>query len=446
MFFFARTVRSLPLFLLLFLLGSLAGCSDGGPLEGYWGGDRLTFQVNDGHVLDLRPLKVSCNGEDGCYADFFFVDPSLELAIDGMHFSGTLENAAGSLDIVGDFETDRLATGTYHFVSASGCCELEGNWKAEFLKPYDPPVEDVREGDDAEPVDEDVVEDATPPSSEYPPSATPEQIAAIQYVNELRHVLDLPLVKEIESINLAAQAHAEYFEYHCAKYLNSNLSPHSENAAWPEGFSGNNFSDRMKKFGFTGMAGWEVMAFNGNPIAAVDGWVATLYHRIPFVHPSTYELGYGTVKGGCYTWAGGTDVMDFSKHSVQYDHPVAYPYDGQTGVSPGWGGYESPQPPLPAGQSYPSGPIITLTFPEGGGKFSITDHKLLDANGTEVAHMYVDPSNDPAGFLQSTLSIYAYSPLQGFATYTVRITGKWKNQDQTWEWSFTTGAESDWYM
>jgi uncharacterized protein YkwD len=431
----------------LFLASLQTGCAgDHGPAQGYWGGSKLTFQVKAGQVLDLRPASISCNGESGCFAEFFFVDPSLSLPILAGSFSGTLENAMGAVTLSGSFDSSTAASGTFEFVSASGCCTQSGTWKAEFLSPYEEPDEDdVGAYADSDPALPDVSEDTGPVSSEYPASASEAQIVAVQYSNELRHALGLPLLVEIEPINLAAQAHADYFELQCQNYLNSNLSPHSENAAWKEGFSGNNFSDRMSKFGFVGIPGWEVMAFNGNAVAAIDGWVATLYHRIPFVHPSAFEMGFGTTKGGCFNWSGGTDVMDFSRHSVSFDHAVAYPYDGQTDVVPGWGGYESPQPPMPSGQAYPSGPIITLTFPEGGGKFTITGHELLDPEGNAVAHMYVDPASDPAGFLSQTVSIYSYQPLQGFSQYTVRFTGSWKNQEQTWEWQFETGAEQSQY-
>lgn len=437
---FAPTLVASCLFLMV------AGCgSADGPAEGYWGGAHLSFQVKDGAVLDLRPSSISCNGEDGCYAEFIFVDPSVSYPIVGGSFSGALESTGGTHALDGHFDTNFTASGTHHFVASSGCCTVSGHWKAEFLKPYDPPV-----------VEEDVADDAgggdvSPPAdvgvlpSDYPPSATEAQIVAVHYANELRQALDLPLLVEVEPINFAAQAHAEYFELHCSKYLESNLSPHNENAAWKEGFSGNGFDDRMVKYGFEGYPAWEVMAFNGNAIAAIDGWVATLYHRIPFVHPDAFEMGFGTTTGGCYNWSGGTDVMDFSRHSVSVDHAVAYPYDGQTDVVPGWGGYESPQPPMAPGQAYPSGPIITLTVPSGGGSLSISEHLLLDDEGNLVPHMYVDPSTDPAGFLSQTVALYAHQPLFGFTQYTVRLTGKWKNQDQVWEWRFTTGADQEQY-
>ncbi|MBM4352923.1 MAG: CAP domain-containing protein [Deltaproteobacteria bacterium] len=431
-----------PLLLLVpVLLVAAVGCSDsGGPLEGYWVGDRLTFQVRDGRVIEPGTSKISCNGEDGCFAEGnrFFEDASFDI-VDGA-FGGSVEPPLGTVVLTGAFSTSTYAVGTYKFEAADGCCTVSGTWRAEFFKPYDEPDTGVDTGHEDVTGQPDDQETEPPPDGLYPPSATPEQITAVNYVNQIRSVLGLPFITEIEEINKAAQAHAAYFELHCSEYLNSQLSPHQESQAWPEGFTGVNHPDRMAHFGFSGYAGWEVMAFIGDPKGAVDGWMETLYHRLPFVNPATFELGYGMVKGGCYQWSTGTDVMDFSTTGkITVEEPIAWPYDGQTGVSPSWMGYESPQPPLDKGQTYPSGPVITLTFP-GSSPFKVSSHELLDSQGKSIPHQWVDPSNDPAKFLQDTVSLYAYDPLQANSLYTVTIKGTWKSEDREWTWKFTTGT------
>lgn len=446
---FSPRTRLLPLLFLtaLLLVNSLACTVETatGPKEGYWMGDHLIFQVKDGHVFEIGATNISCNGDDGaCFAEGNRFFPVVSLVVTDFKFSGTLvDSMVGTVQVSGRFETSTYATGEYAFTAANGCCTATGDWRAEFAQPYESEIPDV--GGDGEEPDITVESDLPPVDSAYPSSATEEQIQAILHVNEIRGFLDIPFLEETEPINMAAQAHAEYFEAHCAQYQDGGLSPHSENPQWPEGFSGQSFYDRMNHFGFSGIPGWEVMAFVGNPIGAVDGWMETLYHRIPFVHPNTFETGYGTMVGGCYRWSGGTDVMNFSKmSSTPVTDGVAYPYDGQTGVNNQWDGYESPQPPMPPGAGYPSGPIITMTFPEGG-KFSISEHFLFAPDDTAVPHMWVDPGNDPAGFLQQTVSLYALNPLDTLATYRVRLAGKWKGEERIWEWSFTTGeASSQW--
>ena len=433
---------------LTLLLLVASSCSDGKSqvaMEGYWLGAKVVFQVEDGRVHSVGGFKISCNGQDGCFGDGnrFYSD---SIAIDGFEFAGIVTHVVGELTIYGEFTSPTTAVGTYSFVAAGGCCSVTDTWAAEFERGYAPPPPDIVEMEsDAEQTDlvegEEVwPEDVPDPSQFYPPSASPEQISAVNHVNQLRDHLDIPYMYELETINNAAQSHAGYFELHCSAYLQNQYSPHQENPQWTEGFSGVNFFDRMTHFGFAGSPGWEVMAFVGNPMVAVDSWVETLYHRIPFVHPNAFEMGYGMVKGGCYNWSQGTDVMNFSRlNTVPVDLPVAYPYPGQTDVYPSWDGMESPQPPIPNG-GYPSGTIITLTFPNSG-QFKVATHALFGPSDQEIAHKWVDPANDPAGFLKRTVAMYSHSPLQDLTEYRVRMTGKWLNKDVVWEWTFTTGVK-----
>jgi len=410
------------------------------PLEGYWTGDHVVFQVNGGAVIEIGTKGMSCKGDDGCFAENNQFFPGSEVELKGDSFSSALENDYGIVELAGAFTTSTHAEGTYSFSARGGCCSVQGLWRAEFLDSYPEPepdvVEDAADFDDSEGTAD--AEDTA--GFNQPEDATEPQKQVLAYANTIRDILGIPLIGQLDSINAAAQAHAEYFVEHCSSYLSYNVSPHDEVANWDEGFSGATFFDRMIKFGFSGLPGWEVMAFMGDPVGAVDGWMATLYHRIPFVNPYTLDCGYGIVQGkGCYQWAGGVDVMDFSRSATtKVVEPVAWPYDGQTGVNPSWDGMESPQPPLPKGHNYPSGPIITFTFPSSG--FKITTHELHGPSGEAVEHQWVTPDNDPAKFLQDTVSLYSLSPLKPFSEYSVKLTGTWKGKDHVWEWGFVTGA------
>ncbi|MBM4372409.1 MAG: hypothetical protein FJ098_12190, partial [Deltaproteobacteria bacterium] len=312
----------------------------------------------------------------------------------------------------------------------SDCCDIpEGSWHAEFREPLPTPDTGLPDA---------VTGDRTPsPDVPVPPDASEGQIRALEHLNALRAGLGLGAVAGSEALNEACQAHAQYYLYHCENYEETGLSPHSENPDWPEGFTGVNFANRVLHFGYGGTPGWEVMAFVGDPMAAIDSWMETLYHRIPFVDPGTADAGYGGLTSGCQWWATGVDVMDFGRGPDTSGEPVPYPAPGQTGVPASWDGMESPQPPLPAGSAYPSGPVITLSFPAGA--FQIDSHRLLGPGPVEVAHQYLDPGSDPHGYLERTVALYALSPLQEGTTYTVELKGLWKGADATWQWQFTTG-------
>jgi len=408
------------------------GCTGGevSPRPGLWVGDRISFSFDGAALTKIAVRKVSCNGVGGCYAtgDGAYYHVTVPVVKGTFGFSAETPQGA-IINFEGVFDSPTYASGTYKF--HSDCCDLQnGQWHAALDEPLIKP--DVVFPDGVQP------DDTTEPyDTVVPGDASEEQIRAIERMNSLRVTLGLGPVEGSEAINQAAQAHANYYLFHCAQYEEVGLSPHSENPDWPEGFTGENFANRMNHFGYLGSPGWEVMAFLGNPEGAVDSWMETLYHRIPFVHPSTKDAGFGIATPGCQWWASGVDVMNFSRGPDTTDEPVHYPWAGQTGVPKSWDGAESPQPPLPQGASYPSGPVITLTFPAGA--FQIASHRLLDPGDAEVAHQFVDPGTDPHGFLSQTVSLYALNPLQGSTTYTVELQGTWKGAETTWEWNFTTG-------
>ncbi len=169
------------------------------------------------------------------------------------------------------------------------------------------------------------------------------------------------------------------------------------------------------------------MAFLNSPAAAVDGWIETLYHRIPFVSPDIGEAGYG----GAVT----VDVMDFGRRAFDdKERVVLYPWPGQTDVPRSWDGAESPQPPVPD-TGYPSGPIITATTSEGA-PLDITVHQLLDANGQEIPHVWHPRGSN--GFMSATWSLYAHDPLPASETFTVVLEGTHGAGDWSRTWTFTT--------
>ena len=297
--------------------------------------------------------------------------------------------------------------------------------------------EDVAEDGDLSDVLDDTTDEATAPTEgEYPPSAGKKQIEALGYVNDYRWMVGLPPVDELESINKAAQAHAFFYCTHADKYQSTGLSPHDEDQSFGEGFTGQSFFDRMLAQGYSGMGGFEVIAFYNSPRKAVDGWMETLYHRIPIIHHDSGEMGYGSACGG----PDAIDVIDFGipanlKHPVSSELIILFPYDGQVDVPISWDGLESPQPPIPP-SGYPSGPIVTATFVSSMPQ--IEKHQILDPQANEIEHTWLTPGSDQHLSGTETVSLYPHAPLKADMTYRVRFTG---NRDGTkWElmWSFTT--------
>jgi hypothetical protein len=246
-------------------------------------------------------------------------------------------------------------------------------------------------------------------------------------VNWYRQQLELPLVNQIGPLNQMASDHCACYAQHAAEYSATDMSPHDENSAWPPPCQGG-LGQRAQAAGYAGGGVSEVMAFYNDPYKSVDGWVATLYHRLPLTSPGTKEIGYGHAQNCDTINSGGTGA------GSQWE--VAYPYDGQTNVDTCWLGYENPRPAPPPSGDYPSGPVITLQFGSGV-TFTIEDSTIEDEKGNPVAHTLLTPKNDSWLAGGSALSLIP-EEFQPATTYTVFLSGTVVNQPWDKTWSFTT--------
>jgi hypothetical protein len=277
-----------------------------------------------------------------------------------------------------------------------------------------------------------MAEEVEAPQGTYPQGASDKQVEALEYVNEVRFRVGLGPINETTPINDAAQAHAEYYALHVQQYQSTGLSPHEENPSWSDGFTAVSFFDRMREYGYEGYSGFEIIAFYHHPRKAVQGWMDTLYHRIPIVYPDSEEMGYGAAGGG----GSAIDVIDFGVGSgAPADSVILYPWEGQTDVPLSWNGMESPQPPIPPG-GYPSGPIITVTF--GSAVPHFDTHELLGPNGRGIEHIWLTPTTDSHLSGTETVSLYSHAPLDPGSLHTVRLIGAWHGEPYELEWSFTT--------
>lgn len=269
---------------------------------------------------------------------------------------------------------------------------------------------------------------------------------AWERANTYRLLMGLEPLLNNEYIKNAAEAHCDYYVMHKeAVYQAQGISPHSELAGY-EGFTGEGFGTRLATAGFTPEMGWamfEVMHFIANEEKSVDEWVASLYHRIPFIVPLAKSMGYGaagkanTAKCDTIDFAGGDGKNSYNQLVIPF------PVNGMQNVPTSWPGNESPQPPLPPGELYPSGPILTLTL---GSKsawpgVSLTSSLIFDAEGNTVPHVANDPQTDP-NLCCGVLTLYPLEPLDPLTTYSVSVEYSKNNTPGIYEWSFTTGDGS----
>jgi uncharacterized protein YkwD len=411
------------------------------PMDGSWIGDTVFFTASGGQLHTWQVTGISCfwvsedpNFPEQCARTAHFDEP-FEVAVN----DGKVLFKEGDLAIQGSFVAPDRVKGTWSY-QPSDCCTSVGTWTGHHESWV--PEPDVTEPDGVPPpppvdtivsVDVPAGWDAMPsPGCTLAESATAQQVEAVQRVNWYRENVGVPCVNLLETINQAAQQHADYYGVHIEAYKNNKIpgGAHSEDPAFAEGFTGVSFGNRMKAAGYTGQPGFEIMTFIGNPTAAVDGWVETVYHRIPVMSPDMIDTGYGARFS-----APRVDVMDFGRLNAGDNKLiVVYPFPGQTGVPRVWGGHENPQPPPPP-EGYPSGSVITVHIATGV-PLTIEAHKLTDSAGAAVDHMWLARGSDP--FLTATWAMYAHKPLAVKATYTVSLAGTWYDAPWDTTWSFTT--------
>ena len=402
-----------------------------GARDGLWWGPDLQFRVVAGMIVDLTLTPTSCSGDEG--------EASYGGAVAGKTQAvGAWQLGPADLHVEGQFSGPIAASGVMRLGGDDAPCRVVAVWAADWQS-----AEPTTSVGSRGAVDWGGASTGTlhPGPSQAAPTArtTPETLGsqrldALSRLDQVRAECGVGTIAGDDAAHAAAQAHAEFYVQHAAAYQAAGLSPHSEDASFGAGFVASSFADRMIKAGFSGSPASEVMAFTGSGVAAVDGWMETLYHRLPLIDPKSVHVGVGIAKQGKTA----TEVMDFGSGQPTVSPAcVVWPWPGQTGVATSWSGNEGPQPQPPP-QGYPSGPVITAHLPSGA---SVETHVLLDAAGGEVAHVWRDASNDSnlQGFDARAVALYANEPLQPDADYTVRLDLQIATKAETLIWRFRTG-------
>jgi len=260
-------------------------------------------------------------------------------------------------------------------------------------------------------------------------------VDALHAIDALRAAADLPGAHLDAKLVQASQAHADFYATnYAALYTGNNaISPHQETSGYP-GFTGVQFYNRTAAAGFTGQAMFETMAFVANPQNAVRGWLNTVFHRIPLLHPNMTLVGYGNAS------AQANDVADYGRGTAESaDKVIVWPPPDATGVPVSFDvRYEGPSPPKPPGGGNVTGPLVSVFFANGANG-TITSHAIKDASGATLPDTML--AKDDAtfnAFMMGSYCFYADGPAASGATFTVEIAGTVNGQAFTRTWSFTT--------
>jgi hypothetical protein len=286
---------------------------------------------------------------------------------------------------------------------------------------------------DADSVPAVLLDDACGTDSYGYDSPSEDAIAAVERTNCYRNIMGLQAASLDPRLDTAAQAHADYM-------LANNVLSHDEQQG-ASGFTGTWAWDRAAAAGYScnGCSIGEVVAFGVGPAAAVDIWVDSVYHRVPFTSQSWLAGGFG--RAGLYT--GMTIVSSYPEVA---DKAVIYPVNGQIDVPTTFDSdTEWPDPAPGLGLvGYPVTVTVSSTSLAQGNPYNpfgiaVSDVSFLDPDGEPVDHLLLEPDTD--NYLYFTVSLLPTSPLQADATYEVDLTITWAGDQQRLVSSvFTTAA------
>lgn len=135
--------------------------------------------------------------------------------------------------------------------------------------------------------------------------AEPDRFAAdlderlLARVNALRKAAGLSTVRLDAELSRGCQAHARYLSLNARHASGQGMAVHREDdtlpGAAPEGARA---------------AKGAVIAVVLDPVTCVDGWMSTLYHRIPMLAPNLERIGFGHARVGARKWACVLDTVN----------------------------------------------------------------------------------------------------------------------------------------
>jgi hypothetical protein len=243
-------------------------------------------------------------------------------------------------------------------------------------------------------------------------------------VDRHRAAVGLPAVELDPKLGQGCMEHAEYMRLNRNTEAMVGLNAHRQRPNLPGATRAGAACAKRANL-FPGVSDFE---------AAVDGWMAGLYHRRPILAPPLGKIGVGYSKlpDGSYMAAlmfvDGNDPRDAT-------WPIAYPANQQTAVPLDFAN-EVPNPIPGRGRAgYP----ITLQFPPFD---KVTGVKAtLSAHGKDVPVHLSSPERPATSFGQyGVVCLIPKLPLSPQTRYDVHVEAVWKGKPVSQRWSFTTLA------
>jgi hypothetical protein len=234
--------------------------------------------------------------------------------------------------------------------------------------------------------------------------------AATARVNLYRRLAGLPPVSLDEDLSRGCRLHARYLLTNLDHPATRGLGMHNEDAKLP------GYTPEGKATG-----GESVIAAGMPPVASIDDWMATFYHRVPLLEPELGRIGFGMVRGGPVGWF----VVLNASSGRGREPTVVYPGEGQEDV-----------PRKGAEGGYP----VTVAFPARKNVQQV-EAMLRDSEGKELAVKLLTPESSEEARAAGALVILPRDPLPPGTTCTVTVKAKIDRKPVSRTWNFRTGQK-----
>jgi hypothetical protein len=263
------------------------------------------------------------------------------------------------------------------------------------------------------------------PALAWAQEPTLEERALIQLNLSRRHAGLEPVTLDSE-LSRGCMAHAAYLVRNTKHPSTQGLGAHDEDPQLP------GYTEDGKK-----AAKSSDISFGHPPLAAIDCWMNSLFHRIPIIDPNLKKVGFGYAQGG--RWRNIT-VLDVERgrDKGRTETVVIFPGKDMKQVPLALQRGETPDP-IPEDKDKLAGYPITITFPLGAMVREAAATLTLDGKEVEVWLSTPEKPVD-ARFQRNTICLIAKHPFRPGATYTVawKATVNGMAMEQTWSFGTAT--------
>jgi uncharacterized protein YkwD len=269
--------------------------------------------------------------------------------------------------------------------------------------------------------------------STAPPDPAAVQAAhaqqALAEVNRLRAASGLGPVRLDPRLSASARSHSWYWVFNNFSSTVGGLGIHEETPGLPN-YSGGFPWTRAVAYGYPNQRIGEDIDHRGDPVAAVDEWWNSIFHRFAIMRRDLVAIGYGEAETGPMLM----EDMEFGFAPPAGAAPVLTPGSGAQDVPAMFVDNELPDP-VPAGRPRTTGAPVSVTF-GAADTVRVTAFTVTAPTGAALPAY----SGPPSGADENSAWLLPQAPLSPGATYTAHISAlvDWVAFDRTW--SFTTGA------